>query len=159
MLVLVILKSCTKVLPDSSRKWRNWQTRRPQEPVRLSLMGVQVPPSAPTLTTTLALVFVRNSPYYVFRIRRFQADRSPVEASVRGHRRHGQRYARTARPGPHQRADRLRHKPSCLTAPFDRQPARKLYSFFQTQSADNNICRRAKRWPPEAVMRASGEAW
>ena len=33
----------------SSRKWRNWQTRRPQEPVRLSLMGVQVPPSAPPL--------------------------------------------------------------------------------------------------------------
>ena len=31
------------------RKWRNWQTRRPQEPVRLSLMGVQVPPSAPVL--------------------------------------------------------------------------------------------------------------
>ena len=35
-------------VPPQLRKWRNWQTRRPQEPVGPSPMGVQVPPSAPS---------------------------------------------------------------------------------------------------------------
>ena len=40
-------------------------------------MGVQVPPSAPTLTTALAWAFVRSSPSYVFRSAGFKQTEHP----------------------------------------------------------------------------------
>ena len=33
----------------SLRKWRNWQTRKPQELVTHKVVGVQIPPSAPSI--------------------------------------------------------------------------------------------------------------
>jgi hypothetical protein len=48
-------------------EWWNWQTRRTQNPVSLADMGVQAPPSAPTIYTgilkgyiTMACLFERN---------------------------------------------------------------------------------------------------
>jgi hypothetical protein len=48
-------------------EWWNWQTRRTQNPVSLADMGVQAPPSAPTIYKgifkgyiTMACLFERN---------------------------------------------------------------------------------------------------
>ena len=50
-----ILGSCVL---SRLRKWRNWQTRKPQELVPHKGVGVQIPPSAPNFL--LALVVMKK---------------------------------------------------------------------------------------------------